>query len=314
MGNSLLIIEDSKTTRHQIVELLKENSLFSNFYEASDGHEAFHTILREKIDMVICDLEMPEADGFRFMRMLNTRAELSDLPVLMLTVRNDLQDKIRGFEFGVRDYITKPFLPAELLARVKIHLKLKSREDLLRQQNEDLERMSKTDSLTRLPNRRFLMETLEAEICRCQRRGTPFSLVMIDLDYFKKINDTFGHPQGDQVLVELADLLRQHLREYDSVARYGGEEFALILPATTEEQALIVTERLRQAVQRIAFPAPLAEVSLTISQGIATFRQDTPGDAEDLLRRADAALYLAKTNGRNCIETNVVDTDFAKTS
>jgi len=306
MGNSLLIIEDSKATRNQIRDLLQESSLFSHYYEARNGHEAFHTILKEKIDLVICDLEMPEADGFRFMGMLNTRPELRDLPVLMLTVRNDLQDKIKGFEFGVRDYITKPFLPAELLARIKIHLKLKSREDLLRQENENLERMSKTDPLTRLPNRRFLMDTLEAEICRSRRRGAPFSLVMIDLDHFKQINDSYGHPQGDQVLTQLADLLRRHLRDYDAVARYGGEEFALILPATSEEQALIVAERLRQAVGNMTFSDPMSDRKLTISQGIATFRKFTLGTAEDLLRRADEALYQAKQNGRNCIETNEI--------
>lgn len=301
MNHSVLIVDDSYTVREQIIATLKGVSLFSEYREARDGLEAFKLLLQAKADLVICDLEMPRIDGFRFLQMINSREDLRDLPIIMLTGRSEQKMKIRGLEEGACDYVTKPFDPGELLARVKVQLKILTLQDELKKTNHRLTEASNTDPLTGLYNRRYLMEFLECQLARSGRTQEPLSLLMIDIDHFKGVNDTYGHQVGDSVLKSVADVATASLRCYDIATRYGGEEFVLVLPGTELSGATIVAERVREAVQAITFHPPYEALTVMASIGIATLSSTQVDSIEDLLNRADEALYRAKEAGRNRI-------------
>ena len=300
MGKNILIIDDSETVREQIIQtLMRATALFDHYYEAADGIEGFKQVMAHPMSLIVCDLEMPRMDGFKFLGMLQTREELRDIPVIMLTGREDRDLKIKGLEQGACDYVTKPFDAGELIARVRVQLKIRLLQDELKRSNEKLQELSNTDPLTMLYNRRYMMSALERELHRAQRKGAPLSLIIMDIDHFKRINDTFGHQQGDVVLMRVAELARQSLRSYDVAARYGGEEFVLILPETSHEEALHVADRLRLAIQQEAFAAPINTTRITISMGVASFPCPGLTTIDDLIRAADEALYRAKQSGRN---------------
>lgn len=255
------------------------------------------------MDVILCDLDMPGMDGFKFLSMIKTRKELQDIPVILVTGVNDQESKIRGLERGASDYLTKPYDPAELIARVKVQLKIKTLQDSLKKSNQALMELSNTDPLTHLSNRRFLMKTLEKELQRCERSQKPMALIMVDVDHFKPVNDTYGHQQGDVVLQTLADQMKAHLRDYDLAARFGGEEFALVLPETALTEAVQVAERLRIAISELRIPADHNEIRLTISLGVATYPHPKVRTVDNLILEADRALYNAKERGRNRVET-----------
>ncbi|MEI6206449.1 MAG: diguanylate cyclase [Desulfuromonadales bacterium] len=300
--NSVLIIDDSVTVREQIVRVLEACNLFSRYYEAEDGLEGFKKLLSSQVDIILCDLEMPRMDGFKFLSMLKSRDELKDLPVLILTGMNDRERKIKGLEQGANDYITKPFDPEELVARVKIHLKIKNLQDDLKHTNELLRELSNTDHLTGLFNRRYMMEALGKEVQRCIRKRGNLSFILLDIDHFKLVNDTYGHLQGDIVLREVSLLLQKELRSYDCAARYGGEEFVVILPDSSLKEAVFVAERVRLSVQGATFSDELAGLNLTVSLGVAHFPLEGVSSVDGFIKLADDALYRAKNKGRNRVE------------
>ena len=302
MNYSILIIDDTKAVRQQILDTLQSTDLFSTFFEATNGIEGFKTLLSEKIDIVLCDVEMPGMDGFKFLSMVTSREALQDIPVLLLTSHEEMATKIRGLEQGASDYLTKPFSPEELLARVKIHLKIKTLQDNLKESNQRLLQLSLTDPLTELNNRRHLMETMENEFERSRRTKDPSALLMVDLDHFKSVNDSYGHQQGDVVLRAIAQQIKKQLRPYDTAARFGGEEFALLLPETTIDEAMMVAERLRQSICNLQFTGTISELKMTASFGIAMTPHPKINSVEDLIRLSDDALYAAKDKGRNRIE------------
>lgn len=304
MGYSILIIDDTKSVRQQILDTLHNAGLFSDYFEATNGLEGLKILLNEKIDVVLCDVEMPGMDGFKFLAMVNAREDLQDIPILLLTSHEAMETKVKGLEQGASDYLTKPFSPEELLARVKVHLKIKALQDDLRANNQLLQKLAQTDPLTELHNRRHMMETLEAEFDRSSRIGSPFALLMVDLDHFKQVNDSYGHQLGDKVLQSIAWEIKGSLRQYDSAARFGGEEFALLLPETALKGANLVAERLRQSINDIEFAGPLSGLQMTVSIGIATIPSDNVRSVSDLIRLADDALYAAKHNGRNRVESS----------
>lgn len=303
METTILIIDDSPAVRHQVLDILKNTSLFKFYYEAGDGIEGLKTLLNRPVDIILCDLEMPGMDGLKFLGMVSSREELRDIPVIMLTGREEREAKIRGLEQGASDYVTKPFDPEELVARVKVQLKIKALQDSLKKSNQRLLELSNTDTLTGLCNRRCLLETLDKELERSARSMLSLSLVMVDIDHFKKVNDTYGHQQGDAVLVAVSDLLRASLRQYDLAARFGGEEFTLVLPDTEMAQATEVAERIRAAASARSFTGSLKDLKLTLSLGVAAFPHGNIKSVDDLIREADYALYNAKRSGRNRVET-----------
>jgi diguanylate cyclase (GGDEF)-like protein len=242
---------------------------------------------------------MPRIDGFKFLSMIKARPELQDVPVIMLTGVGDRVRKIKGLEMGASDYVTKPFDPEELVARVKIHLKIKQLQDSLRYSNNLLLEISNTDYLTGMFNRRYLMKELEKEFQRSARKESDMSLIILDIDLFKRVNDTFGHLQGDIVLQKVANQLQKELRGYDVAARYGGEEFIAILPDTALSEASFVAERIRLSVQSLMFSGELLPLTITASLGVAGIKHPECGSIDDLIKLADDALYRAKSSGRN---------------
>ncbi len=303
MRRTLLIIDDSKAIRTQVCQTLEDGALFKNILQAADGIEGFKLLVNNNVDIILCDVEMPGIDGLKFLAMLKSRDDLKEKPVIMLTSHKDIATKVRGLESGACDYITKPFEPAELVARLQVHTKIKSLQDELRRSNQLLLELAQTDPLTRLCNRRHLYEKLEIEINRCFRGNNPISLVMTDIDHFKRINDQYGHQMGDEVLVRVADLLQAELRTYDLAARYGGEEFCLVLPETDLKAAVEVAERIRHKAEHLTFNAPMEKDVLTMSFGVASYDGSQEGTIDNLIRLADDALYEAKKGGRNQVVT-----------
>ena len=226
---TLLLIEDSPAQRAEIRRALDPVRLFARMLEAGDGVEGLKLLLSEPVDVVLCDLEMPGLDGEKLLRVKESRAELRDVPLLFLTATADLGRRVRLIEDGASDSLPKPFHPSELVARIRLHLKLKRLQDELKEKNEALSRLSTTDSLTALRNRRYADEVLAIEVLRARRYRSPLAVLMADIDHFKRVNDEYGHAAGDTVLRGVAEILRATLRATDMGARYGGEEFLVIL-------------------------------------------------------------------------------------
>jgi len=303
MAGRILIVDDNAMIRSEIKAVLMKDGGFTHFMEAGDGLTAFKSIMETPPDLVLCDLVMPGFDGLKFLGLKASRKELEQIPVIILTAEDDLDRKAEILERGASDYVTKPFHEKELLARVRIHTKLKLLQDELREMNVQLEALSVTDPLTGLANRRRLMARLQEEVQRARRYKTPLSVVMIDIDHFKDVNDTHGHAMGDEVLRNIGAMLNAGLRTTDLAARYGGEELTLVLPHTDIPAALQVAEGLRQKFAELDHVLDGVTIRKTASMGLAA--RDGQGEmpnAEDLLKHADEALYRAKQGGRNRVE------------
>lgn len=309
MQFSVLVVDDSDIVRREIIQILREQSLFNLYYEAKDGLEGFKLLLSTKIDLILCDVEMPRMDGFKFIGMVKAREDIKNVPILLLTGNEDRDSKIRGLEQGASDYITKPFDPGELTARVKIHLEIKTLQDKLKEANELLRKISYTDQLTGLYNRHQLMETLDREFERAKRTGNTLSMIMLDIDNFKRINDRYGHQSGDSVLTDTASIFRGELRCYDTAARYGGEEFIALLPDSLADEAAKVAERIRKAIEKTPFSVDKIKLRVTASLGVAHYPSAGVDSIESLIKTADNALYRAKINGRNRVETAFFSND-----
>jgi diguanylate cyclase (GGDEF)-like protein len=297
---SILVIEDSTTLRKEIIQTLQDHSLATCYHEAADGLAGLKILLERKIELVLCDVEMPLLDGFKFLSMVRAREELRDIPVLLLTGKDDMDSKVKGLEQGASDYITKPFDASELVARAKLHLKMKKLQDELRRANEILLEISHIDHLTGLYNRRYLMDILEREFLRTKRSGSSLAFLILDLDYFKDINDTYGHQEGDKVLAHSAAVFREQLRRYDTPVRFGGDEFVAVLPEASVCDAMTVADRIQKALAEITFLGKLERLRMTASLGFAVYPGEGVNTVEELIRAADNALYRAKARGRNC--------------
>jgi two-component system cell cycle response regulator len=294
---TVLIVDDSAAHRTQLREVLREAGLFRRILEAADGIAGLKRMLSEPLDLVICDVEMPGLQGDKLVRM-SKNARGRSVPFLMLTAVPDDERVSRLLRQGARDVICKPFQPLELIARIELHLELARLQDELEAQNRLLERISSTDALTGLANRRAFDQALAMESKRSERHAQHLSLLLFDVDHFKQVNDRHGHLVGDHVLQELGRILRDRLRVTDTAARFGGEEFAVIV-AAPPEGALVAAERWRQDIEGQAIPdGKGGSFRISVSVGVAT-RGDICPDAGALLAAADDALYRAKEGGRN---------------
>ena len=296
---SLLIVDDAATVRQELRKLSSRLAVFGACREAENGVEAYKRVLEETPDLILCDLVMPSVDGLKFLSMIRARPALEDIPVILLTGKTDVETKVRGLELGASDYVTKPFDPGELLARMKVQLKIKALQDELRRSNELLQQLSSTDALTQLYNRRHFMRSLAVEFERTDRYGSPLALVLFDIDHFKKVNDACGHQVGDEVLRGMGALTLSLVRSTDIAARYGGEEFCVLLPETDREGAIEFGQRLRLAVEDEVFGAAGQDLRVTVSVGAASCPSSSVENGEDLIRLADEAMYRAKRAGRN---------------
>lgn len=297
-GKGILIIDDQHEARRWIINTLSEHHLFEKFYEASDGMEGYRILAteREYIDMVITDIVMKKLDGMKFLSMKNSDPTLKDVPVLMLTSVERVDEKVKAFEFGAHDYITKPIDPRELVARVKVHLKLKIFNDRIIEINRKLEELSKIDPLTGTFNRRHIFSILRSEFERAVRYERPLSVIMMDLDHFKKVNDAHGHIFGDEILKEVANIISYELRKQDLLGRYGGDEFVVILPETGLEGAKRVAERLRKAIRKKMVEK---NTEVTASMGLVSLPHRKVKNIDDIIKLADLTLYEAKRRGRD---------------
>jgi diguanylate cyclase (GGDEF)-like protein len=254
-------------------------------------------------DLVLMDVMMPEMDGFEACSRMKASAEMKDIPVIFLSARSESEDVVKGFKLGAVDYIQKPFNAEELIVRVRNHLELvRSRRliihymDEMGRQNALLEELSITDSLTGLYNHSHSIERLHQEAANARRYETPLTMMMLDIDLFKAVNDTYGHVAGDEVLKGVADIIGSNVREGDIAGRYGGEEFILVLPNTPLDGGLAIAERIRRRVEENTWQ--IEELRITLSGGIKSLENENP---TELIIRADSNLYAAKEQGRNCI-------------
>lgn len=306
MANNVLIVDDSALMRDKVVGTLKMVDLFNNYYEADDGINAIKVLSKEEIDMVISDVTMPRMDGFKLLDFIQKEKRLEDVMVIILSGNRGVFDRIKGLESGAIDYITKPFHPQELIIRVRILLKMKQLQRDLKEKISELERVSVIDNLTGLYNQRYLYDNLMREYNRCERFNLKLSLIMLDIDNFKEVNDFFGHQCGDTVLKEIGRLLQVTLRGYDFAVRYGGDEFIIVLSQNTAIGAHIVGERIRKIIEDSPILKELNGGNcITASVGVATYPDDTTDGFESLINKVDNALYLAKREGRNRVVYHV---------
>jgi diguanylate cyclase (GGDEF)-like protein len=299
---NILVIDDQESVRKKIKSILLKTDLIEFYFEAKSGLDGIKMLMDKKVDLVICDVVMPEFDGYKFLISKSTKPEFDEIPVIMLTSEEDLEKKIKGFEHGATDYLTKPFHEGELIARVKAHLKIKHLQDELKEKNALLQELSGTDDLTKLANRRKFMKQFANEFDRAKRYKSELSFLILDLDFFKRVNDSYGHLAGDLVLYQIANVMKTSVRSSDLVGRYGGEEFGLLLPETGSKGCRVYAERIRTRIADSKFNAAGKEIHVTVSGGIATFPESMADSVDELWRMADAALYRAKKNGRNRIE------------
>ncbi len=271
-----------------------------------NGIDALAYVEKSPPDLILLDVMMPEISGIEVARRIKGNKALPFIPIIMQTALDSTEDKVEGLEAGADDYITKPIDFAELKARLRSMLRIKrlqealeEREKELLEVNERLRFMSQTDALTGLDNRRHLNERIDEMFQHAQRLNEPFSLVMCDLDKFKSVNDTYGHQVGDEVLKQLARILKDEAREIDRVGRYGGEEFMLLLPGTVLDAAVTFAERVRKRIEGHTFTFDGGTLQRTASFGVSGWPHPAISDSDALVRTADDALYVAKETGRN---------------
>lgn len=298
----VLVVEDNHFLRHVLCNMLQQDG--HGVTAVSDGETALAHLRQQPCPIVITDWVMPGMDGLGLCREIRRLEQDSYTYIILLTAQESKADLITGLEAGADEYLIKPINEAELRARLKIAQRILNLERSLKQSLEELKHLSVKDPLTELYNRRYLAERLPQELKRAARYGRNLSLIMVDIDHFKQINDSYGHGAGDVVLKLCADMLQEAIRQdVDWAARYGGEEFLLILPETDHAGALVVAERLREQMAAAPLLIGGLEISLTSSFGVSTYPHDRRGSlgAETLLEAADRALYQAKKTGRNMV-------------
>jgi two-component system cell cycle response regulator len=304
-GSTRILVVDDHPDNVEIIDA----RLSSRGYEietANNGQEALDKVYANPPHLILCDVMMPLIDGYEVSRRIKSDEALPFIPIILVTARDSTQDKVEGLEAGADDYLTKPINFPELEARVRSMLRIKRLQDELDQKNRELEvankrlrKLSITDGLTELFNHRHVHQLLHEEFERSMRTAEPVAVAMLDLDRFKQVNDTYGHPTGDVILYETARIIRETAREIDMVGRYGGEEFIAILPNTSVEEAARFAERVRQAVESHEYRDEANQIHMTVSSGVASFPGLDVDSPELLLKRADEALYVAKESGRN---------------
>lgn len=293
----ILVVDDSPIVTKIIQRVLSQQGY--TVVPAKDGNEALQIFHEDNFWLVILDINMPGIDGFEVANQIRRQDEELFLPILFLSANSERKTRIQGLQQGGAVYMTKPFNEDEFVAQVESLLKIKELQDNLAQKNRLLEEMCRRDSLTSLYNHSYFQEIADHEFRRSLRYDHDLACVLIDIDDFKKINDTFGHPTGDRVLAELAELLLNSVREVDIVARYGGEEFAILLPMTNMRYAKMICERARKSIEAKVFDVTKRNLRVSTSMGVATLRAHQPQSSLQMIEFADHALYAAKNNGKN---------------
>ncbi|WP_347904370.1 PleD family two-component system response regulator [Pseudomonas purpurea] len=313
---AMVLLVDDQAMIGEAVRRGLSNEENIDFHFCADPHQAVAQAVRIKPTVILQDLVMPGLDGLTLVREYRNHPATKDIPIIVLSTKEDPLIKSAAFAAGANDYLVKLPDTIELVARIRYHSRsymtllqrdaayraLRVSQQQLLDTNLVLQRLMNSDGLTGLSNRRHFDEYLELEWRRAQRDQIQLSLLMIDVDYFKSYNDSFGHLAGDEALRKVADTIRDaSSRPSDLPARYGGEEFVLVLPNTSPGGARLVAEKLRQTVAALNIPHvyPAEGASLTISIGLSTMTPQSGSDCRQLISAADKGLYLAKNNGRN---------------
>jgi diguanylate cyclase (GGDEF)-like protein len=288
----VLVVDDSSAMRLALESVL---SAEHQVFVASNGHEGLAMAVSERPDVILLDVVMAGMDGYAVCSHLKSDPRTEDIPVLFLTSLAGETDETLALESGAIDFLVKPFRPKVVAARVRNHVELKRLRDLIKQQ-------SLIDGLTGIANRRRFDEAIAEAWTACALSQRPLAMILLDVDYFKRYNDRFGHPQGDACLQAVASVLTQCVTSPGSlVARYGGEEFVCVLPEVDPLRAMAVAEHLCAEVKGLGLLHPASEVEevVTVSLGVASVRPAAGGNPQDLVLRADQQLYRAKSEGRN---------------
>ncbi len=289
IDKTILIVDDTVTNLDILSELLSDYDVI----EATNGKDALDIVEEDDIDLILLDIMMPEMDGFEVCKKLKENVETKNIPIIFITAKTDETSIVQAYDIGGADYVTKPFLPKELLSRVKKELHI---QDMM----AELKLLASTDPMTKLYNRRYFSKISEHTLDLSKREKKDLSIIMLDIDKFKKVNDTYGHSVGDEVIIHLANEMRNNQRKSDISARFGGEEFVILLPNTDSEGAKIVAQKLRESVEnaKIVYDGTNT-LSYTISLGVSQIDLSKNQTIEDGLKESDDALYEAKETGRN---------------
>jgi diguanylate cyclase (GGDEF)-like protein len=292
---TVLVAEDNED-QMEIIQMILGRSRY-RIVCAVDGEEALELLAREPVDIALLDIMMPRLSGMEVCRKIREDPRLKNIYVIFLTALITGEDRVKGLELGANDYITKPFYLPELMARISVG-------ERLTRERRQMELQAAHDPLTGLYNRRTFEERFTHEFARTQRYGRPLSILMIDIDDFKKINDQYGHDQGDVVIKSVARVLGERMRKSDISARFGGEEFIVLLPEVPLEGALQAGEKIRQEISGLKFEPPTANpFAATVSIGAASTSLRSYEDGHAVIKDADLALYKAKRSGKNKVES-----------
>lgn len=293
--SKVLIIDDSKINISLISEALEGKY---TVLSAKDGQKGLELAYSELPDIILLDIMMPGINGYEVCEQLKLNPFTKDIPVIFITAISEAEFEEKGLSIGAIDYITKPINPSIVKLRVRNHIELKKSRDILRE-------LTTIDGLTGVHNRRFFDETFAKEWMRALRTQKPISLIMIDIDFFKRFNDHYGHQEGDKCLITVAQTLKSMIkRSGDFVARYGGEEFVIVLPETERVFAETCMKNTLSALKELNIPHEASETAsyVTISAGISSVIPEKSQNLTELIKSADKALYNAKHNGRNRFE------------
>lgn len=293
MGIKVLIVDDNKINLRLLRQILEDEGFIIKCINESTNVIEQATIFNP--DIILLDIMMPELDGFEVCKLLKENSDLSNIPVIMITAKTESTDLKRALEIGAFDYIKKPVDEIEVVARIFSAYKYKNTNDKLRE-------MAMRDGLTGLYNHTFLLELFQREVQKESGLNKNIAFLMIDIDYFKNINDTYGHMIGDAVIRKLSDLLIDTVRANDIIGRYGGEEFGIVLSDVTKGQVLEICDRIRRSVEQHIFEVNGIRISITVSIGVCIKEPESTVSKNDIIIIADRALYEAKKSGRNKFE------------
>lgn len=301
---TILIIDDSKFCIKITGDILKKAGY--KILEATTGINGLQIAIKKQPDLIILDLIMPTVDGFETAEQLKKEINSNDIPIIFLTSGDVKLFITDAYQSGGVDYIMKPVNKEELLARVKTQLELrrktlalKKSHEIIQRKNRELNQLLITDGLTKLYTRSYILEKIKELQENFKINEEEFSVIMLDIDHFKNINDKYGHCCGDFILKKISDLLRSNLRKTDTIARWGGEEFLILLPGTHSTDAYLKAKKLLRSIREKVYTYENNKISTTISFGIATYESNHSIDK--IIKAADRKLYQAKNNGRNQI-------------
>jgi two-component system cell cycle response regulator len=302
--DTILVVDDSPVYHKLVADALANESYTSLF--AENGEEALNLFSSHSPSIVITDWNMPDLSGLELCKRIRAQANCPYTYIIVLTSNSEKESVVQGLAAGADDYLTKPFDPGELLARIRVGCRIINLNRQIDAKSKLMEEEARTDKLTGLPNRRAVEEWAVRQMRAAARHGFPVWVVLADIDSFKSINDTYGHDAGDAVLQTFAELLKRNTRSSDICGRLGGDEFVLVIAHVNEANIKLTIERFCEQFAALSFPFVGRSVSTSASFGVAGISSGTMPDFGMLLKQADKALYEAKRGGRNRVCTTIL--------